>query len=348
MLKKQIINTFNLLICFLLFACAAPKVKTTSLVPAYYNDAAKLKKIAVLPFEGPGGRAFATELEGTLGGIRVGGNQFFVLVDRQRIDNVIREQRLSLSGLLEADDTVRLGKILGAKGIFTGNITVSDVSDRRYREERQECIQRERKTGKNGAVWEGNCLWWRKYYVSCTRRDAAFSVTPKIIDVETGIVKYTNNIVERTSATACDDSNVYLISKQSLLDTAKKKALNRIQADIAPHYVIIEIKLMDSTDGMDKDEKQLFKSGLSLVKKNRIDRACELWEEALGNAPKAPSLVYNVAFCAEVQGNLEKSFKMYQQVDRLLLKPDDRTSLAIKRISEKIRSREKLNDQMGK
>lgn len=347
MCRLKILPMLLTVVVLMVSACAAPKVKTTALIPAQYHDAAKLKEVAVLPFDGSGGGSFSNEMEGVLGSVQVGGSPFFVLVDRQRIDKVLREQKFSQSGLVNVADIMRLGKMLGARGIFTGAITVSDVNDQRYREERQECTQREKNVDKNGNVWEGNCLRWRKYAVGCTRRDAVFSVSPKMIDVQTGRIVYASNLSETETASACEDSGTPVASKISLLEGAKRKTFGKIRNDIAPHYMTIEIQLMDSTDGIEsKESKNLLKSGIEFAKKNRFDRACELWAEAMASSPVAPAIVYNAGICAELNGDFNGALDLYRKADRLLQKPDDRTSFAIGRIAEKMKNREKLKEQL--
>lgn len=331
---------------FLCCSCSAPKIKTTVLAPAQYHDAAKLKKIAFLPFDGPGGNEFAMELEGALGSIQVGGSPFFTLVERQKIDQTIQEQRFSHSGLVAVEDAVRLGKILGTRGIVTGTVTTSAVNDQRYREERRACIERERRVDKDGRVREGSCIRWRNYYVGCTYREAIFSVSPKFIDVETSRIVYASTLSEKQISQACEDRNTPLASRQTLLAAVKSRVINGIKKDIAPHYVIMEIQLMDDTDGMNKEAKELFKSGLEFAENDRLDRACELWDRALPLAGQSPALIYNVAFCLEIKGDLDQSLAMYRRADRLTTKPDDLISAAMKRLSEKISSRDKLNDQV--
>ncbi|MDI9569942.1 MAG: CsgG/HfaB family protein [Pseudomonadota bacterium] len=331
---------------FLFCSCSAPKIKTTALAPAKYHDAAKLKKIAFLPFDGPGGKEFAMELEGALGSIQVGGSPFFTLVERQKIDQTIQEQRFSHSGLVAVEDAVRLGKVLGARGIVTGAVTTSAVNDQHYREARQTCVQRERRVDKDGKVREGACIRWSDYYVGCTYREAVFSVSPKFIDVETGRVVYASTLSDKQSSQKCEDRSTPLATRETLLAAVKNRVINGIKKDIAPHYVTMEIQLMDDAEGMNKEARELFKSGLEFAENNRLDRACELWNRAMPLAGQSPALLYNVAFCLEIQGDLDRSLAMYRQADRLTTKPDNLITAAMTRLTEKIDARDRLKDQV--
>jgi Flp pilus assembly protein TadD len=119
--------------------------------------------------------------------------------------------------------------------------------------------------------------------------------------------------------------------------------------DIAPYYVTREIKLMDSTDGIDSPEaKDKFKSGLAYADKGRMDNACELWGEARNLAGNSPALLYNLGVCAESRGDLDAALSLYKQADKKLGKPDDDISLALNRVSEAVKNKEKLREQLGK
>ena len=111
------------------------------LVPAKYHEASRLREVAVLPFDGKGGQGFAAEIEGTIASINIGDKQYFNLVDRVRLEKLISEMKLSQSALVDSNTAARVGRLVGAKGIYTGIITASDVSDSAYREERTRCAQ---------------------------------------------------------------------------------------------------------------------------------------------------------------------------------------------------------------
>lgn len=70
-----------------LSACATPAVKITALVPAKFHEATKLKEVAVLPFDGPNGREFASEIEGTIASVNIDNRQYFTLIDRIKLEN---------------------------------------------------------------------------------------------------------------------------------------------------------------------------------------------------------------------------------------------------------------------
>jgi len=52
----------------------------------------------------------------------------FVLVDRTRLEKVLREQRLSASGLVSPENAPELGKLIGAQYILFGSLVTADRS----------------------------------------------------------------------------------------------------------------------------------------------------------------------------------------------------------------------------
>lgn len=326
----------SVILVFLLSACATPAVKTQALVPAKSLDAARMRQVAVLPFDGPGGRQFAAEVEGTLAGITIDDKQYFSVIDRVTLDKVLAEHKLQLSGAIDPATATQFGKLVGAKGIYTGGITVSKSEDSHYQEERSRCAESDKK---------GKCIRTETYRVPCTKRSATFSFTPKLIEVETGRIVYANNITGSASASACQGEKP-LPNWSDLIETAKGSAKGTLMNDVAPSYATFAINLMDSTEGINsKEGEKKFKAGLEFAKGNRFDRACEIWGEARILAPDSPSIIYDLGVCAETSGDLEQALELYKKSDRLLNKPDDRITTALRRATSAIQNQKRLNEQ---
>lgn len=323
-----------------LSACAPPAVRTQALMPAKSMEASRLRQVAVLPFDGLGGREIAAEVEGAVAGITIDERQYFSVIDRVTLDKVLAEHKLQLSGAIDPATATQIGKLVGAKGIYTGNITVAKSEDHPYEEKRTGCAQYDQK---------GKCIEPRTYTVPCTKRTAAFSFTPKLIDVETGKVVYANNITGYATASACKADIGYekpLPSGSDLIGTAKDSAMETFRKDIAPSYVTFNIKLMDSTEGIkSKGGQKKFEAGLEYAKAQRFDRACELWEEAREFSPDSPSILYNLGVCVEIKGELEQALELYKKADRQLSKPDYRITEALARIKKAMEDRQKLKER---
>lgn len=332
----------------LIFSGCATKVRINMLQPAQYHDASLTKAVAVLPFSGPEGREFAAELESVLSGIGIDDKQYFTLVDRASLDKVLSEMKFSQSGLVDEKTAVKLGKLVGAQGIYTGVVNRNNYDDSRYTERRQTCTQYEQRRDKDGNLYQGGCLRWRTYTVRCTKRVATFAVTPRLVDVTTGRVIYSRNLSALKSSSGCEDTRP-VQSDMVLLEQAKEQVKQEFRRDIAPYYVTREIRLIDSTDGIEsKEAKDKLKRGMEYADKGRMDNACELWGEARNIAPGSYALLYNLGVCAESRGDLDAALSLYKQSDKILGKPDEDITLALARVNESIKNRSKLKEELGR
>jgi len=324
----------------------ATKIKVNMLEPAQYHEASLTRTVAVLPLSGPGGTEFASEIEGVLGSISIDGKPYFTLVDRAQIDKILSEMKFSQSGLVDQSTAARIGKLVGAQGIYTGLVTLSGVNNSTYSERRQQCAQHQIKYDNKGNAYEGPCLRWRSYNVNCTKRVASFACSPKLIEVSTGKILYARNLAGSADSSGCEDRTP-VRGGDELLQKAKEIAKAEFRKNVAPFYVTREIALMDSTDGISSSEaKDKLKNGLDYAAKQRMDSACELWGEASNLSPNAPAILYNLGVCAESRGDLDAALGLYKRADKLIGKPDDNVSLALNRVSEAIKNRKKLTEEL--
>jgi tetratricopeptide (TPR) repeat protein len=329
----------------LLTGCAT-KIKINMLQPAEYHQASLTKTVAVLPFTGPGGQEFAAEIEGALASKNIDDKQYFTLVDRASIDKIMSEQQFSQSALIDQTTAAKIGKLVGAQGIYSGAVTAAHVKDSHYTEKRKECEQHEIKRDKKGNESEGKCIRWRHYTVSCTKRDAHFSATPKLIDVSTAKILYSRNLSKSATSSGCEDRSLPE-DEQTLLEGVKEAVKTQFIKDVAPYYVTVEIKLMDSTDQIDSaDARDKLSQGIEFADKGRMDSACEIWGQARMAAPNAPAILYNLGVCAESRGDADAALNLYKQADKLIGKPDDDISSALSRVSLAIKNRKKLTEQI--
>jgi hypothetical protein len=337
--------TLALATLFLTSGCTT-KVRINMLKPATYHQASLTKTVAVVPFDGPGGAEFAAEVEGVLSSINIDDRQYFTVVDRASLDKVINELKFSQSGLIDQGTAARIGKMVGAQGIYTGIVSVSGCETTNYREQRRTCEEWEKKKDKDGRTYEGDCIRWKTYSVKCTKRVANFAVTPKLIDVATGKVIYSRNLSATTSSDGCSDKTLAR-SENELMKHVKGSVKAKFRKDIAPYYVTQEIRIMDDADGIEsKEAKDKLKTGVEFADKGRMDAACERWGAARILAPSSFSILYNLGVCAESRGDAEAAQALYVQADRIYGKPDDDITLALARVAATIKDRKKLEEQL--
>ena len=109
-MKKQLL----LPVLLLLAACAAPRVAVNP-----RSDFSSVKRVAVISFSGPSGDLAADLMTQSL--LMHGAD----VVERQRLDAVLREQSLADSGSFDPATAKQLGKLLGVDALFVGTVAES-------------------------------------------------------------------------------------------------------------------------------------------------------------------------------------------------------------------------------
>ncbi len=325
-------------------AGCATTVKTNVLMPGRIDQAAQFKSVAVLPFDGPDGKAFTPLLESTLAGVVIDDKQYFQIVDRGVMDKTLAEMNLGMTGLVDANTAAQVGKVVGARGIYTGVVNVSSVSDEPYTEKRQKCVSYKTVTDDKGRK-RRECTRYYDSQVRCTKRTASFGFTPKLVEVESSRIIFSQTYESAGTVKKCKDEGA-LPDAQVMRKKVQQDALHKFRMDVAPYYTTVSFTLKDSTSGIESDSaKEKLKAGLKFAKGNRMDRACAIWNEAKPLAPDAISILYDLGVCAEIQGKPDEALALYRQIDKSLTEPDDSITKALERVNEQIENRKKLSGQ---
>ena len=336
---------FLLLCTAILSACSAPRVRSMTLVPSSYHEAARLKSLAVLAIDGKGGKALTAEIEAALATVEADGRPYFTLFERNRLDRILEEQDRDAHQLADPGTAAEIGRLAGVMGVVAGN-AARTLSDSSYREKRTICLEREAPP-QNAKKGEGKCVLSEQRSVPCTKRELVLTFTPKIIEVATARIVYTRALRATRSDAVCGDSGRPLASEAVLYGQAKESVLATFIKDIAPHYETFQFSLMNSDDGIRLPEaRKSFEAGLDFAGNNRLDRACELWQSAAPLAPDAPAIQFNLGVCAEIGGELSKAQAQYQKADRLVKEPNNDISLALSRINAALANQRQLDEQL--
>jgi len=326
-------------LCLTTVVACGTAIQTQVLVPAKAHKAAKLKRVAVLPFEGPKGYQIGADLEALLLGIYLHGQPYFSVIERTAIDMILKEQSLQLIGLVEAGSAARVGELLGAEGIILGTVTQYATEDRSYREKRSKCIEKDE---------DGECKKKEDHEVKCTQRTAHVAFTPRVVDVSTGEIVASESLIGNTVSRACKDSGTPLSGRQEMLNQAKRTAFDAFRELMAPYYVSVQIKLL-TKDGskMPSDVKKTISRGVKWTKDGRYDRACELWSDAHQQHPGGYATLYLLGVCEEITGNLEGALTYYEKADRRTDAPVKEINEAIGRVNTSIDRQQRLDQQIG-
>lgn len=331
----------------LISGCAV-KMNATVTMPANESSVLLYRTVAVFPFKSRNGVDYTSKFEAVLASAKENGKNIFMVVDRENIDKVMKEQKFQMS-ISDPDSMVEMGKLLGAEAMWTGS-SDSSYSEAGYTEKRTRC-------GSDGK----SCY---DYTVNCVKKSVSMDLTPKLISTSTGMVVYSSRISENVSVGVCRDYSIQ-VTRNELESEALEKVLASFRQDVAPYDKNIYLELMSGAgDISDKDSKKLLKEGLGFAKDKRLDRACGAWKKALEKSPEAVSPAYNYALCLEIKGDYEGALKSFEELEAVIPPSGsfdrflDMFSLkaarsrlvkeAIDRNKKNLENRERLKAQMGK
>lgn len=313
-------------------AGCAQKVHVRSLAPAEIARAAKTKKIAVTPFRHDV-VGLAGKVEAELSRRRIDGKPYFTVVSRMDLDKILAEQRHQNSGLLNPDDAVEVGHLIGAEAIVSGEVGAPSIQDTRFYETRTRC--------KNDHCYE--------YKVSCVKRTAGLSAQIRMVDVKQGDIIYADTLSDHAEWEHCNDDSKGMPSRQMAADYLAGVIAKRFVYKLTPHYVTFDVPLLEDPDIDYTDEQEhLLEYGLRYVEQKRYDKAEELFRrllESTGERSYVP--FYNLGVLYEMRGNYREAQNYYRAADKLTVEPVDSINAAVVRIQRLIAKSEEAHSQIA-
>lgn len=339
---RNILPYYFLIAISILFSGCALKAEVATLVPAKDGEIMKYRKVAVLKFTtdnesgNKGGSAYASAFEKELASVMVGGKKIFTVIDRNNIDRILKEQKFQMT-MTEENSVLELGKILGVNAIWTGT-AAEDYSKDSWYETNFYCAEYD----------NGSCISYRDYSYKCIGQDLALNIMPKLTDISTTKVIYSNSLKGRTGSKKCA-SNLGEINRGDLWNQAIKMVLEQFRQEIAPYTIKIKVEFMTTTAGIDsKEGKELLKNGIDFFKNKRTDKACELWKKGAEISPKSVSLHYNSGICAEMEGKYKEAVEKLIYTENIRKKYNKTISEALNRNKENVTNQETVGKQLGK
>lgn len=267
-------------------------------------------------------------------------NGYYTVIERARIEEIMQEQSLSLSGLVDESQAVQVGSLIGAQAMITGSGSYS-VKDEGEWETYKEKVK---KDGKKVEVEK------ERYKIE---RRVNVQITFRIIDINSGsvIASKTNKsanysdswrgIDSKYTSTGDDEESAAkgLPDWKPIVNELVDKLLQTTVQQIAPHTVT-EKREIESGDS-NKMER-----ALEYAKRDMWDEARQIWEEVLNKkADKEDKIAatYNMGLYFEIFGDLDRAEELYEKAFKL---SDDSKYLDAKaRILQRRKELQKLQQQ---
>lgn len=248
----------------IIVGCGTQQIHVPRTMPAEVN-LSKYKTIGVAGIGGPGGDAFADELTQSLFD-----SGRFQVVDRQTIDNVLREQQFGASGLVDPRTAAKVQRLTGAQCIVTGGVSRRDYN--------------EGETYSDGTCYSNNqqypCRTWRR------AGKWSLNVGIKTVDTETGRILATKALTggDSKAVEAIDAHPAVNWITDDVFDDLQKSLVQEFMHVIAPYSVMVAVTLF--TDSKVPEMEQ----GVAYAKSGSWPEAIETFKSACAHADQLPDL----------------------------------------------------------
>ncbi|SFV63959.1 hypothetical protein MNB_SM-5-565 [hydrothermal vent metagenome] len=313
-----------------------------ALNPARVGAMASKKRVAVTNFKNDR-VGLSGKIEAELASKRLNGRAYFTLLSRKDLNKILAEQKLQSSEMVDASTATRVGEIIGAQAIITGEVALANAESSSYRKNTKECL---------GYYKNGRCAKWHFYQIRCNTTKASVSANINIIDVAKGTIIYADTYVKNYSGDSCRDN--YNGSGQIL---SKAQALNRLTSQIAtdfvykltPNYTYITVTLLDSIklESATDREKKEFENALKYIEATRYDRAKKILSKLIDLFDGKSYVVdYDMGIVYEATGDLERAKEFYTMADNVTPEPIDEVNEAMIRIDRLIAKQNEAQAQI--
>ena len=294
-----------------------------------------VKKLAVLDFTGEGadGHSFADAVTARLfekqrgiediktgGMFGVGGHMqegktlqqgaftdVFALIERSRLAQVLQEQRLGQSGVLDEAQAAQVGKVLGVDAIVVGTVSNS-VTDQHVREEHTYTQNKHQYTRT----------------VSCVNREGLMKARIRIVSAQSGQVLGSVDRPLPVKSKHCDDEEGGLPTEQSVAEESGRALADAVANYLAPHFELREFELEKIRN---KQFEGLGERAAEFAEALRVDEAYAIYKSIHDQDAYSPEVLVDLGILNEVVGNWRQAKEFYDQAFQLKKSDDHKRGL---------------------
>lgn len=203
---------------------------------------------------------------------------FYQIIEREQLQKILKEQKLSLSGALDESSAAEVGRLLGLDAIIMGNVSYSSV---------------DKKSGTD---------------YPCLKRTVTAKGTMKMISVETAQIVGTKSATSSVYVKKCTDARSEVPRQEVIAESAMKTLARKFTDYFAPGFQYIKydfekIKL--------KEFKSKSKEAMAFVKNGDLDRAFPIIFAMFEADPYNPKAAYNLGIIYEMVGSNSDAFEYY-------------------------------------
>ncbi|SFV57568.1 hypothetical protein MNB_SM-6-1125 [hydrothermal vent metagenome] len=324
------------ILILLFFSACSQTVTIRALEPAQVDGVSETKKIAVLNFRNDR-VGLARKIEADLAHFKINNKKYFTIVSRNDFDTIIKEQKLQSSGLVDEDSSVKVGELIGAEAIISGDVRSPTKQDSYFYEQRVRCANTK-------------CSKLTYYNVRCMKRVVGLAAEIRVVDVSRGDIIYADTLNRQQAFQHCIDDSRALPSTSMAAQNLAQRIANDFAYKLTPHYRVFSVTLLEDPDlDYTSQQEKLLKVSLEYIKQNRYDKAQQFLMRLIDSTgSKSYVPFYDLGVIKEAEGKYKEAKEYYEQADNLMVEPVDEINEAVVRINALIAKREKTMEQLNR
>ncbi|PLX13518.1 MAG: hypothetical protein C0598_03400 [Marinilabiliales bacterium] len=230
---------------------------------------------------------------------------FYQVIERDQLEKVMKEQRLSLSGAIDENSAAEVGRVLGLDVIIMGSVSYTSND--------------ERGTSLLGLASSTNS--------NCLKRTVTVKGTMKMVSVETAQIIGTKTTEYSNSIQKCDDQKSGIPRAEDMAESYMKVIARRFANYFAPGYRYMNYEFEKIHL---KEFRKKSKEAFGLIENGDLDRAFPTVYAMFEADSYNPKAAYNLAIIYEMVGAYEDALHYYKIAYELDY-TNDKYSDAVKR-----------------
>jgi hypothetical protein len=254
-----------------------------------------------MEFEGPrrSGQALAAQLTE-----EIFQSRHFDIIEREKIETVMKEHSFNLSGAVDPSTAKRLGRMLGVDCLIFGQVTGYRVKEKRW----QEHVKKKVWTGKYDYDDYGNKIKVYKEVMvpeDHLVKNALVAAEFKVVDVETGRIVAVKTQTRTWKKKAVGNEIGALPEGEAILQKLSRQVAVAFSRQITPHRQTVT-RTFERGDKRTADAIKYAQGGM-------WDKALQLMSQVAADMPASPSAHYNLGIAYEGLGQYDLALAEYEK-----------------------------------
>lgn len=218
----------------------------------------------------------------------------YTVIERNQINQVLKEQKMGLSGAIDESTAAKVGAILGLDAIILGSVDFEKKEDN---------------TSKSYTGLDG-----KKYTKYCKIRKVSSTASMKIIEVSTAEIIGVETAAFSNEDKKCDDERANILNYNQLLNGVLSATAKKFVNYFAPGYTLVRFEMEKIK--LKELKKQAAEAG-DYLENGNLKQAFPLLVAIYEADSYNPKAAYNAGIIHEMTGLYEDAIVYYTAANQL-------------------------------